>query len=110
MCPIKFKYNLVMMIFGEVRILLPIDPLMSEHRLIERVIKQVNEELHDIRETNNVNSNFIDVATDFLGTYSDRCHESKEEVISFRDLAKKNLPYHLRQKCSTMTEPQPSKN
>ncbi|MDQ1280272.1 MAG: hypothetical protein QG670_1535 [Thermoproteota archaeon] len=64
---------------------------MSEHRLIERVIKMLNSEFHRISETNNINSDFIDSVTDFFRTYSAWCHEGKETNILFRDLSKKKL-------------------
>jgi len=71
--------------------LLPIGLLMREHRLIERMIKLMTVELSRISETNKVDSNFIDIAIDFLRTYADRCHHGKEADILFRDLAKKKM-------------------
>ncbi|WXG46674.1 MAG: hemerythrin domain-containing protein [Candidatus Atabeyarchaeum deiterrae] len=69
----------------------PIGPLMVEHRLIERMIAVVKEELNKIKEGKKVDSVFIDTYVDFLRTYADRCHHGKEEDILFRDLGKKNL-------------------
>ncbi len=71
--------------------MIPIGPLMREHRLIERMIKLMKEELHKVSEANEVNPNFIEVAIDFLRTYADRCHHGKEEDILFKGLAKKKL-------------------
>jgi len=71
--------------------LLPIIHLMFEHRLIERVINLVEEELRNMNETHTVNSKFIDSCTDFLKYYSARCHEGKEVGFLFRDLSKKDL-------------------
>ncbi len=74
---------------------MPIGPLMIEHRLIERMVRVINEELSKIKEINEVNIGFIDVAVDFFRTYADKCHHGKEEDILFRDLAKKPLsPEH----------------
>lgn len=74
---------------------MPIGPLMIEHRLIERMIKIIGEEIFKIVGKNEVDPNFIDVAVDFARTYADRCHHGKEEDILFRDLAKKQLsPEH----------------
>lgn len=70
--------------------MLPIDALMSEHRLIERMIKLMNAELVVFAETGKLDLNFVSVATDFLRTYADRCHHGKEEGILFRDLVRKN--------------------
>jgi len=73
--------------------MMPIGPLMIEHRLIERMVDLMREGLHKISEKNEVDSGFIDVAVDFIRTYADRCHHGKEEDILFRDLAKKELSH-----------------
>jgi hypothetical protein len=46
--------------------MIPIGPLMREHRLIERVLKLMKGELQRIRETNRVDPVFIEAATDFM--------------------------------------------
>jgi hemerythrin-like domain-containing protein len=73
----------------------PIGPLMVEHRLIERMIAIVKDELSEINKGKKANPLFIDTYVDFARTYADRCHHGKEEDILFRDLAKKKLsPEH----------------
>jgi hemerythrin-like domain-containing protein len=68
---------------------------MVEHRLIERMITIVKEELDAIEEGKKTDPVFIDTYVDFARTYADRCHHGKEEDILFRDLAKKKLsPEH----------------
>ena len=75
--------------------MLPIGPLMIEHRLIEKMIAIMRSEAERLAAGNPVNFNFIDIAVDFIRTYADRCHHGKEEDILFRDLAKKRLsPEH----------------
>ncbi len=88
--------------------MLPIAPLMMEHRLIERML--LHGDLHtgsimvtadDTRvidpEFAFVDPVFIDTAVDFLRTYADRCHHGKEEDILFAELEKKSLsPEHRR--------------
>lgn len=69
--------------------MLPIGPLMIEHRLIERMIELINTELVKIRETKQVKPRFIDAAVDFLWVYADRTHHGKEEDILFRELESK---------------------
>jgi hemerythrin-like domain-containing protein len=69
----------------------PIGPLMKEHRLIERMVNLLNEELKQMAEKNRVNAEFLMVAIDFIRTYADRTHHGKEEDILFRELAKKRL-------------------
>jgi hemerythrin-like domain-containing protein len=71
--------------------MLPIDSLMQEHRLIERMISQMRKELLTMKSTNEVNSKFIDVAVDFIRVYADRCHHGKEEGVLFRELSSKQM-------------------
>ena len=81
----------------------PIAPLMIEHRLIERMVHLMRQDLERIRanilvdpEFAFVDPVFIDVAVDFIRTYADRCHHGKEEDILFAELADKPLPPDLK--------------
>lgn len=69
----------------------PRGPLMTEHRLIERMISSINKEIIKIEKSGMVNQSFIAVAVDFIQIYADRTHHGKEEEILFRDLSKKKL-------------------
>ncbi len=71
--------------------MMPVGPLMIEHRLIERMVKLMAEELPKMEEKRGVNIGFLSEAIDFIRTYADRCHHGKEEDILFRDLAAKPL-------------------
>ena len=71
--------------------MLPIGPLMMEHRLIERMVSMVELESRRIIETKKGDFLLIDTAIDFFRTYADRCHHGKEEAILFRELAAKDL-------------------
>ena len=71
--------------------MLPIGPLMTEHRLIERMIKVMSVELQRISQEGTVDPVFIDTAVDFIRMYADRCHHGKEEDILFTVLAKKPM-------------------
>lgn len=71
--------------------MLPIGPLMIEHRLIERLIARMGVELERIKVTKKVNSDRINTMVDFIKTYADRCHHGKEENILFRELEQKAL-------------------
>jgi hemerythrin-like domain-containing protein len=71
--------------------LLPIGPLMIEHRLIERMINILKAELEKIEKLKEVNPFFIDLSVDFIRTYADQTHHGKEEDILFRELKKKKL-------------------
>jgi hemerythrin-like domain-containing protein len=84
--------------------MLPIGPLMIEHRLIERMLALMGAELTRIKDNVAVDPEFafvdpvfLDIAVDFIRTYADRCHHGKEEDILFAELAKKALsPEHRR--------------
>ncbi len=71
--------------------MLPIGPLMKEHRLIERMIDVIKSELSEMNQRKELEPAFIDVAVDFFRTYADRCHHGKEEDILFQELAEKQL-------------------
>lgn len=84
--------------------MLPIGPLMIEHRLIEKMIRLMAQEAARVRENITVNvqfaflePRFIDAAVDFVRTYADQIHHGKEEHILFAALEKKPLaPEHRR--------------
>ncbi len=71
--------------------MLPIGPMMIEHRLIERMIKVMRRELLLAEKQQKINPRFIETATDFIRAYADRCHHGKEEDILFRELRKKKV-------------------
>jgi len=71
--------------------MMPIGPLMIEHRLIERMIKLMEIEIHNIGKNSKPDVSFIENACDFLKTYADRCHHGKEEDILFSKLKDKDL-------------------
>ena len=71
--------------------MMPIGPLMIEHRLIERMIALLKKESVRIRSRTRVDGAFVLSAVDFIRTYADHCHHGKEENILFRDLKKKEL-------------------
>ncbi len=71
--------------------MLPVEILINEHRLIERFVKLVKQEMEKIVETQKIEPNFIVVAVDFFRTYADRYHHGKEEGILFQGLSQKKL-------------------
>jgi hemerythrin-like domain-containing protein len=74
---------------------MPYIPLMKEHRLIERMVSAIKDQVRLMKIKKEANPVFIDLVVDFLRTYADRCHHGKEEEILFRALEKKNLsPEH----------------
>ncbi len=77
--------------------MMPVAPLMIEHRLIERMIRVIGAQLTRMEEKREVDPGFVDVAVDFIRTYTDSCHHGKEEDILFRDLKFKPLTAELKQ-------------
>lgn len=71
--------------------MLPVGPLMIEHRLIKRMIALMGKEVRGIEQGLSPDTEFIRTAVDFIKIYADRLHHGKEEDILFRDLSKKAL-------------------
>jgi len=69
----------------------PRGPLMTEHRLIEKMLNIIRKELDVIKNNNTLNSAFIDTIVDFIQIYADRTHHGKEEDILFTKLHNKKL-------------------
>jgi len=76
--------------------MLPIGPLMIEHRVTERMVALLKAEMEIISKTNKTNPDFLLSAVDFLKTYVDRCHHGKEEDILFTELENKNIETKFR--------------
>jgi hemerythrin-like domain-containing protein len=77
--------------------MMPVGPLMKEHRLIERMIKIMDKKLNIMEQKKEADLFFIDTAVDFIKNYADKRHHGKEEDILFKDLGKKQLtPEHKR--------------
>jgi hemerythrin-like domain-containing protein len=66
-------------------------PLMTEHRLIERMLSVIKNALVQIESTNKVDPLFVDAAVDFIRMYADRTHHGKEEDLLFRKLRTRPL-------------------
>lgn len=64
---------------------------MTEHRLIERMIDVIREEIVRMEETGKADPHFIDTAVDFIRIYADKTHHGKEEDILFRLLVNKKM-------------------
>jgi hemerythrin-like domain-containing protein len=76
---------------------LPIGPLMIEHRLIERMIRIIKEYIKIIEAQKKEDPTQVAKIIRFIQAYADRCHHGKEEEILFRELGRKNMsPEHKR--------------
>ena len=62
--------------------MMPIGPLMTEHRLIERMVKLMNRQISMMKETAKVDIDFLDTIIDFIRTCADHCRHGKEEESS----------------------------
>jgi len=69
--------------------MLPVEALMQEHRIIERLIPPFRKEAIRLESFRKIDKKFIEKAVDFLRIYGDRNHHGKEEGILFRELGKK---------------------
>jgi len=77
--------------------MLPIEPLMMEHRLIEKLIILMEKEGARIENDKLTDIDFIDNCIDFIKTYIEDCHHGKEDDILFKELKdKKLIPEHDR--------------
>lgn len=83
---------------------MPIGPLMTEHRLIERMIALMGKELERIKQEGRADFKFIQTAVDFIRTYADRLHHGKEEDILFRALEAKELEEEYRETMQELIE------
>ncbi len=71
--------------------MMPIGPLMIEHRLIEKMIALLAERSDAASERGAIDPAFIDTAVDFVRIYADRTHHGKEEDILFEALKSRDL-------------------
>jgi len=71
--------------------MLPVEALMQEHRVIERMVALFKLESVRIEQAKKVNMKFVQAAVDFIRMYADLTHLGKEEGILFRALSLKPL-------------------
>jgi hemerythrin-like domain-containing protein len=71
--------------------MMPIGPLMIEHRLIEKVIALMEKEILRAEDVGEIDPDLIQDFTHFIRFYADQCHHGKEEDILFKELKKKNI-------------------
>lgn len=73
-----------------------IGSLMTEHRLIDRVVTDIQRRLGSLRPDEPVDTAYMADLVDFICTYADAAHHGKEERILFARLADKPMPDELR--------------
>jgi len=84
--------------------MLPIGPLMEEHRLIEKMMHPLRQAVEAGRREGRVGLRFVELVVDFIRTYADRCHHGKEEDILFKALEPRPLTPGLRATMNELTE------
>ena len=68
------------------------DILMSEHRVIERVISTLEQGAHSLEQGTAVRPGFFLDAADFIKGFADGCHHKKEEGVLFKALVEQGMP------------------
>jgi hemerythrin-like domain-containing protein len=69
----------------------PVGLLMREHRLIDRLILVLKDELVSIQNTETLNTDRFYTIIDFIVSYVDKIHHGKEEDILFKEILKKEI-------------------
>jgi len=69
----------------------PIEVLMQEHRLIERVLNALEKTL-DSSESVPPPVEFLEQAAGFFRNFADACHHFKEEQVLFPELERRGIP------------------
>ena len=68
------------------------DILMSEHRVIERVIASLETAATRLENGQQVRPGFFLDASDFIKGFADGCHHKKEEGVLFQSMATAGVP------------------
>lgn len=68
------------------------DILMSEHRVIERVIAALEVAAKELEDGQNVRPGFFLDAADFIKGFADGCHHRKEEGVLFKTMSENGVP------------------
>ena len=68
------------------------DTLMSEHRVIERVINTLEQAAHSLEQGAAIRPGFFLDAADFIKGFADGCHHHKEEGVLFKMLVAHGMP------------------
>ena len=84
--------------------MLPIAPLMIEHRLIESMAAAMEAQADRLQAGQELDPRFIPEAVDFMRTYADRTHHGKEEDILFKVLKGKKLSGEHRRTLERLVE------
>jgi hemerythrin-like domain-containing protein len=84
--------------------MLPIGPLMEEHRVIEKLMPLIRRAIDAGHRGGRIDLRQVELIVDFVRTYADRCHHGKEENILFAALENKPLSTALRTTLNELLE------
>lgn len=70
----------------------PIEILMHEHRVIEKMIDVLISVTRLIEKGESVDIEDLKAITDFISTFADKCHHGKEEGLLFPAMKRKGVP------------------
>ncbi|MEM2058502.1 MAG: hemerythrin domain-containing protein [Thermoproteota archaeon] len=70
----------------------PLEKLEEEHRVIEKVIGALKHMVEAMKRDVNPPVEDLRKSVDFLRTFADKCHHSKEEEVLFRVLEERGVP------------------
>jgi hemerythrin-like domain-containing protein len=82
----------------------PIEVLITEHELIDKLLKILKDRLSEMKETKKIDNQIIDVTVDCFESFINRVHHWKEENILFTELRKKDLTERHRGIISKLTQ------
>lgn len=68
------------------------DILMGEHRVIERMIANLEEGARHLESDRTIRPGFFIEAADFIKGFADGCHHKKEEGVLFQSMATYGVP------------------
>ena len=77
--------------------------LMDEHKIIERFVNAITDEVKMMRLKKESNPAFIELSVNFLRMYADKCHHGKEEGILFKALQGKKLKFYHKDMVALLT-------
>lgn len=77
---------------------------MIEHRLIDRMLSLMRDEIDRIGRFQFVDTAFLESAVYFTREYADNCHHGKEEQIYFKALESRPLTAELRKTMSDLIQ------
>ena len=72
----------------------PADVLSQEHRIIERRLDELEQQLYSIRAGERFPRAFFEEALDFFRHFADGCHHAKEENLLFPRMKERGVPVH----------------